>query len=340
MSDELKSDIESNAIVGVVAIGRNEGERLRACFESLKHYQLPIVYVDSGSTDGSILLAENYGAIVLELDMSCPFTAARARNSGYEKLLELHPEITLIQFVDSDCVVDKDWINKAQKMFYKEPLLAAVSGHQGEKNAHKNIYKKLFSIEWRSPVGIMKDYGGFIGNNMMRASVLKQVGGYNPQVIAGEDSELGVRLELNGYYIRKIDHAMTLHDADITRFNQWWKRSVRAGHAIGQRAHLNGNTALRDCVHARNSTWLWGIGFPSALLLALVPTNGLSAIASGMYLLLGFRMFRYRKNLGDNTSDAILYSGFTLIAKFANAIGLIKFYFNKAKGHYNLIEYK
>ena len=40
--------------VGVVAIGRNEGERLRVCLESARRDVHALVYVDSGSTDGSV----------------------------------------------------------------------------------------------------------------------------------------------------------------------------------------------------------------------------------------------------------------------------------------------
>ena len=47
--------------VGIVAIGRNEGERLHRCLNSVVGRGLTLVYVDSGSTDGSIKLARNLG---------------------------------------------------------------------------------------------------------------------------------------------------------------------------------------------------------------------------------------------------------------------------------------
>lgn len=68
--------------VAAVAIGRNEGARLVACLESMVGRVDPIIYVDSGSTDNSVAEARARGAEVVELDMSIPFTAARARNAG------------------------------------------------------------------------------------------------------------------------------------------------------------------------------------------------------------------------------------------------------------------
>ena len=75
---------------GVVAIGRNEGLHLKRCLSSLDGASL-VVYVDSGSSDGSVQLAGECGAIVVDLNMSIPFTAARARNAGFRCLVETLP---------------------------------------------------------------------------------------------------------------------------------------------------------------------------------------------------------------------------------------------------------
>src|SRR6476660_3526039 len=83
--------------VAVVAIGRNEGERLQRCLESVRPQCETIVYVDSGSDDGSVDLARGLGVEVVELDMSIPFTAARARNEGLRRLRELRPSLEYVQ---------------------------------------------------------------------------------------------------------------------------------------------------------------------------------------------------------------------------------------------------
>ena len=326
--------------VGIVVIGRNEGERLRACLESLDTEKYPVVYVDSGSTDGSVNLALQLGAEAVELDMSTPFTAARARNAGYRKLLEKHPSVSLLQFIDGDCTLAPDWINAAAAAFGANPKLAAVNGHLQERHPEKTIYNKLCQLEWRSPAGIIKDYGGFGGIAMIRADVLEKMGGYNPEVIAGEDSELGVRISLAGYQIEKLDHPMATHDANMRYFSQWWKRSVRAGHAIGQRAHINGDTEARDNIKEKKSTIFWGMILPLVILLGLIPTKGLSLILLGGYVVLGYRIYKFRKSMGDTPEEAFLYARYNVLAKFANAIGLVKFFINQRAGRYEIIEYK
>jgi glycosyltransferase involved in cell wall biosynthesis len=71
--------VDARGVVGVVVIGRNEGERLRRCLASTLPQATALVYVDSGSTDGSVDMARAMGADVVALDMAQPFTAARAQ---------------------------------------------------------------------------------------------------------------------------------------------------------------------------------------------------------------------------------------------------------------------
>src|SRR2546429_9287388 len=99
--------------VGVVAIGRNEGERLRVCLESALRASPHVVYVDSGSTDGSVAMARDLGVHVVELDLTIPFTAARARNAGFEKLVEIAPDVEFAQFADGDCEIVQGWVERA-----------------------------------------------------------------------------------------------------------------------------------------------------------------------------------------------------------------------------------
>src|SRR5712691_6384882 len=98
--------------IGVVAIGRNEGERLIACLASIKETN-NVVYVDSGSTDGSAAAAERLGAFVINLDLTKPFTAARARNEGFTALKALKPDICFAQFIDGDCTLAQAWLDTA-----------------------------------------------------------------------------------------------------------------------------------------------------------------------------------------------------------------------------------
>ena len=138
-------------VIGVVVIGRNEGQRLERCLRSLAQGADKVMYVDSGSTDGSLQLAANLGVEVLALDMSTPFTAARARNEGFAALQQLLPQMQLVQFVDGDCEVDASWLATAQAFLEQHPAVAVVCGRRRERFPQRSVYNLLCDLEWDTP---------------------------------------------------------------------------------------------------------------------------------------------------------------------------------------------
>ncbi|RYI23340.1 MAG: glycosyltransferase, partial [Acetobacteraceae bacterium] len=214
--------------VGAVIIGRNEGARLIACLASFPIWVRPLVYVDSGSTDGSAEAARAAGADVVALDMALPFTAARARNEGFARLRELGtPE--LVQFVDGDCKVQQGWVEAAVEFLDARPKVGVVCGRRREIRPELSVFNRLCDGEWDTPVGEAKACGG---DALMRVKAVAEVGGYDAGLIAGEEPELCVRLRRAGWTVWRIDREMTLHDAAMTRMSQWWKRTRRGGHAF------------------------------------------------------------------------------------------------------------
>ena len=300
----------------------------------------PIIYVDSGSSDNSVEIAKPLVNCVHKLDPATPFSAARARNEGCQHLTTLFPSLQYIQFVDGDCVIDEGWLTAAQAAIEQDEKRAAVIGHLQELNPDASIYNRMCAMEWRSPAGELTNFGALGGISMIRADVFKQLGGFKANVIAGEDSEFGVRLSLAGYKVVKIDHIMAVHDANISTFQQWWKRAVRGGHAIGQRADLNGATIAKDCVKERKSTLVWGVFLPIVALILLIFAGCWSLLILLAYVYLAIKVYFYRRKQGENSRDAFTYAQFMPFVKIANGLGLLKFYVNKFKQSYEIIEYK
>ena len=218
---------QESPILGVIAIGRNEGQRLRRCLTSVIGQGMPIVYVDSASTDGSASLAREMGAEVVDLDMSLPFSAARARNEGFARLMQIAPGVQCVQFVDGDCEIVTGWIDKARQTLDENETAAVVCGRRRERFPQASIYNRVADVEWNTPIGEAKSCGG---DAMMRVSAFQQAGGYGNSVVAGEEPELCQRLRAASWKILRIDVEMTLHDSAMGRFGRWWKRSIRSGY--------------------------------------------------------------------------------------------------------------
>jgi GT2 family glycosyltransferase len=327
-------------MIGAVVIGRNEAENLLAALSSARSAGRPIVYVDSASSDNSVSIAESAGIPAIRLSAPPMLSAARGRNAGLAWLEENAPDIEFVMFLDGDCLLQPDFANKAVHLMRDAPDIAIAVGHLRERATASNVYVRLSTIEWASDVGEMRDFGHLGGIMCARVSAIRSVGGFNPQMIAGEDSELGVRLSLAGYRIFKIDSEMALHDNGIDSFGAWWRRAVRAGHALAQRYALNGRSAVRDCRREFFSTAFWGLVLPLAALLLAWPTSGVSSVLLGGYIILGSRMaYRFQKT-GRSRDEALVGACFGVLSKFANAFGLCKYFVNSWSGRFQIIEYK
>ena len=320
--------------VGFVAIGRNEGERLKRCLTSLKAVSPSIVYVDSGSTDDSVAFAKDLGVSVVELDTAQPFTAARARNAGFEKLAEIHAGVDYVMFIDGDCELAPDFPAAAVKALEADHGIGILTGRCRESRRDATIYNKLCDFEWDGPVGDIDACGGIF---MVRKPVFEAVSGFNPDVIAAEDDEFCIRVREKDWRVHRIANDMCFHDANITKFGQWWTRSVRAGHAYAQVGEMHKGYFRSE----RLRSWGWGVFLPAAVLLFAPFTFGLSLLLFGLYPL---SFWRTRGNLmkqGFSGDDASLYAQFLTLSKFPNAIGILDYWRKKLTGRdIKIVEYK
>ena len=297
-----------DSVYGVVVIGRNEGERLRVCLDSMVTTTSRIVYVDSGSSDGSMEMAASKGVETIALDMSAPFTAARARNIGFDQLRRRWPDIAFVQFVDGDCEVIDGWLPTACAYLQANPRVACVCGRLRERFPERSVYNRLCDAEWARPAGETAACGGIA---MMRADLFESVGGFRADIAAGEEAELCSRLRARGGMVWRLATPMALHDAAMYRFGQWWIRTRRTGFGyMNALALLPGNDRPADLRRVLRP-WLWcvvlplitgiGVAFwgrPALLVLLVYPAqvmrNALAAngtwparLERGFFLMLG-----------------------------------------------------
>lgn len=321
--------------VGIVIIGRNEGERLTRCLDSVRSYAAQALYVDSGSTDGSVEGARARGVATLELDLSTPFTAARARNAGFDLLLKTHPNLDYVFFVDGDCEVASEWIEKAAQFLVAHPDVAVVSGRRREQYPERSIYNLLCDMEWDTPIGATKACGG---DAMIRVRAFRQVHGYRAQLICGEEPELCLRLRREDWLIWRLDEEMTRHDAALHRFQQWWRRMLRSGYGFASGSALHGRAPERHWVRESRSAWLWGFFIPLAIAI-VTATYG----AVGLLLLLIYPLQIARLALAGNRSprDNWYRAAGLVLCKFPEVAGQVKFMLDRHRRvQSRLIEYK
>jgi glycosyltransferase involved in cell wall biosynthesis len=319
--------------IGVVIIGRNEGQRLVNCLNSVNPKTNVVVYVDSNSSDNSVENASNAGADVINLDMSKPFSAARARNTGWKVLLQHYPAIEYIQFIDGDCELKPEWLKNAFEFLSQNESYAIACGRRRERYPGATLYNQFCDDEWDTPIGEALACGG---DALIRKKCLIEVNGYKDFFIAGEEPEMCYRLRQNNWKICRLDREMTLHDANITRFSQWWKRANRSGFAFALSAKEHGRGKEKFGVRRAIRPLIWTGLLVSILLLSIM--NPLVLFALLLFPLQIIKMFLKQK---DKSLYGFKSCAFLMISKLPEALGVLELMMKTFKKQdYTIIEYK
>ena len=317
--DTNKDSASTKFKVGAVVIGRNEGERLRVCLRSLLKQGVKTIYVDSNSSDDSVEFAKSLKIDVVLLDRKLPFTAARARNVGFARLIEIDSSLDYIQFVDGDCEVANNWIVNASNWLDSHPEFAIACGRRRERYPKQSIYNRHCDIEWDTPVGEAKACGG---DFLIRTQVFRQVEGFSNRLIAGEEPELCIRIRQLGWKIMRLDMEMTLHDANITQFKQFWRRSVRSGYAFSKGVYMHGDPPEKHWVEESRRCFIWGGLFPLTIIVLAILGSKIWEFLLLLYLIQWLRLvwkWRFLK------SFAFWQATLLLTSKFSEFQGQLKF---------------
>jgi glycosyltransferase involved in cell wall biosynthesis len=321
-------------VIGFVIIGRNEGLRLQRCLQSIPKSS-PCVYVDSGSTDNSVAIALAETVHVEHLDPAEGFTAAKARNIGWRRLLATQPTLDFVHFIDGDCELFPKWLEHALGFLEKNALAVVVCGRRKERYPEASIYNLLCDFEWNTPVGKAAACGG---DMLIRSRELIEVNGYRDSLIAGEEPEMCLRLRAKGAEIWRLDHDMTLHDAAMTKFSQWFKRSMRAGFAFAEGRALHNEVPWDLWKKECRSSIFWGLALPFIALATILLFGPIGLFVLSAYPV---QWLRIAMNLQGSRTERCLRAFFLLLGKLPEVIGYSKFHLLRMMGaKASLIEYK
>lgn len=322
------------ARIGVVAIGRNEGARLGACLASLEGSGARVVYVDSGSTDGSLDIARAVGTRIVQLDAAAPFTAARARNAGFDALQDEElPD--LVQFVDGDCTIEPGWLEAGAAALTEDPGIGIVTGWRSEIAPEATLYNAMAEWEWHRPAGDVPACGG---DMMLRAELFDQLGGFDGTIICSEDEDLCLRVRDLGLRVHRLPRTMTRHDIAMTRFGQWWRRAVRAGHGFAEVGDRHPDHFAAE----RRRVRLWGMALPAAALAGTLAWGVAPLLVAAALLGASWgRSTLALRRTGQPQRLALGLAGLLVLSKFPNAQGMLTYRMRRLRGReMRLIEYR
>ena len=315
-----------------VVIGRNEAARLGAALGAVQGQARRVIYVDSGSRDGSVDLARARGVEVLELDPARPFSAARARNEGFAALGA--DRAAFVQFIDADCLLVPGWLERACAYLDVHPQAGLVIGRYREEAPEASVYNWLTNWEWDKPEG---PQAAGIGTFMARAEAFAQTGGFRDSMIAAEDDEMFLRMRGLGWQTWSVKTPMCTHDAGLHRFRPWWLRMIRAGHSFAELGALHPGTAAA----ARKRAVLWGGLVPVLMLAGAVLWWPLAMVVAALTLAAITRQGVRFARMGAQPARAVAAAGLVMLSKFANLYGMGWYWLRRLRrSDAQIIEYK
>jgi glycosyltransferase involved in cell wall biosynthesis len=226
-----------------VIISRNEERNIGRCIESVfdaieRIVSPEIILVDSASTDRTVEIAKRYPIRILQLKHQSQFSPAAGRFIGF-----LYSKSDYVQFLDSDMILDKKWIENAIPVLEDDEQVAGVVGITTQEPY--NTYSARRFSKW---MGSLKEgeIKFFDGANLCKRSVLLKIGFYNPYLKAHEETELSLRITRNGYKILRLPYPMIHHVGGNESFMVFLKKKMRNNIGLGQllRYHLNDKQSL------------------------------------------------------------------------------------------------
>ncbi len=313
--------------IDVVIIGLNCAATLADCINSVLRCRytrgsICVIYVDSGSTDASLEIARNFeGVTVLQLDAAYP-TPGAARNLGWR-----NGSSPLVQFLDSDTVMNPDWLTVATDCLDNDS--GAIRGLRKERYPERSIFNWIADQEWNAPPGDCDTFGG---DALVRREVLVSTGGYDEELVGGEDPELSERVRQLKWKVKQLGVLMTQHDLAMFRWAQYWRRAYRTGYGYAAVAWLHGDKGfwMREVLRIVSRGGLAPLVALTGLLItgAGCPWGGAVTLSSLALVFQPFllRQGRFRRTLELSRVGAMAYAIHCSIVVVPECFGVIRFW--------------
>ncbi|MDA8077334.1 MAG: glycosyltransferase family 2 protein [Nitrospiraceae bacterium] len=214
-------------MTSVIIPTHNAGQTLAGLLKAVRQQTVPceIIVVDSFSTDDTAGIASSFGAAVKNVGQG-GFGHGSSRNLGWRAAAG-----DVIVYLTQDALPADDQAIARLTVYLDDRNVGAVFGRQlprpgaGPFGAHARLFNypgksRIVTLADRERMGIRTP---FFSNSFSayRRSVLEEIGGFDEQVIMGEDVCAAGRLLLKGYGIAYAADAAVCHSHDYTVFGEF-----------------------------------------------------------------------------------------------------------------------
>jgi cellulose synthase/poly-beta-1,6-N-acetylglucosamine synthase-like glycosyltransferase len=298
--------------------------------------EVELIYVDSDSSDDSPCIASEAGARVIIVRPDRP-TPALGRNAGWRA-----SAAPFILFLDGDCVLHPDFVTRTLPEF-EDPKIGIVFGRTRELHPNASVFHRVYDVHWWSPPVGAAEF--CLGTALVRRSVLAAVKGYDPNLMAGEEPEICMRIRRLGYVILCVDLPMAAHDVAMTHWSQYWRRGERQGYAHAEVSQRLGKENSPALAARTRRTQIWGsvlVLLPMAAIANLIVTSSwlpLAIVAVILVALAAREAFSCRRKT-RSVYTLLLFGIHSYLKEVPRLVGQLRYFYDRRTGRKTWIEYK
>jgi glycosyltransferase involved in cell wall biosynthesis len=219
--------------VSIIIPALNAEKHLPSCLESIKALNFPeqdfeIILVDNGSTDRTREIAASYNAIIIENHTK---NVSGLRNLGADKASG-----DILAFVDSDCIVSRNWLFEAARYFASMDV-ALWGAPPGVPENSSWVQKTWFIVRKKEKQIQTVDWLESM-NLFVRKDLFKKIGGFDETLITCEDVDFSYRAEKFGKIIS--DSSLdVIHLGEARTIKEFFRKETWRGRSnlAGIRSH-------------------------------------------------------------------------------------------------------
>jgi glycosyltransferase involved in cell wall biosynthesis len=207
----------------VIIPAKNEQANIGRCLDSILQVdwdpqQFEIIVVDNGSSDATVQIARQKGAVVLVqpgLTISAlrNFGAARARGE-------------ILAFMDSDCTVAASWLCQAAKYLLKSDIVCFGSPPQVPPGATW-VQRAWFQVR-RKKVAVGETQWLESMNMFVRREAFSRCHGFDEKLVTCEDYDLSIRLQILGKVFTDTD-IVAVHYGEASSLTHFFRKELWRG---------------------------------------------------------------------------------------------------------------
>ncbi len=331
MKLQQASDIRGPFDIDCVIVEVEGSSTLRASIQSVLNAEynkgaVRIFYVSRGYSEEGAQIAARFDEVeVLTLHTAYPTPGAQ-RNLGWRS-----GDAPFVQLLDADTTLVPDFWTRAMAQFRQG--VAAVRGRREERYPEASAYNWIADVEWNPPPGKCDAFGHDV---LIRRSSLETTGGYDEELVGGEEVELSHRVVQEGYTILHLDASMTRHDLVMDSPIPYWRAAYRNGYGFAAVTFRHRKHEKRYWIAELDRIALRGGAAIALIVLALLWTLwtllGLVLLIPALALLLAQKLMgrqRFAKSHYLSQSRSAVYAWHCAFVVVPQFFGIIRFFIAK-----------